>query len=40
MYRDSRELFLRFSRCSLKKKDLLMKENELEIGLITEKITE
>lgn len=37
---NNKELFIRLCRCALKKKDILLKENELEIGIITEVISE
>jgi hypothetical protein len=37
---NNKELFIRLCRCGLKRKDILLKENELEIGIITEVISE
>ena len=36
----SKELFVRLCRCGLKKKDILFKENELEVGIISEVVSE
>lgn len=35
IFSTEKELFLRFCRCCLKKKDLLLKENGFEIGIIS-----
>lgn len=37
---NNKELFIRLCRCGLKKKDILFKENELEIGVISEVVGE
>lgn len=35
-FKNDKERYLRFCRCCLKRKDLLIKEGELEVGLISE----
>ena len=36
----NKELFVRLCRCGLKRKDILFKENELEVGVISEVVSE